>query len=94
MPRMFIKLDDKKKKTSYFFEWSTISDAPNSQVVEIEDFEFMYHQLGYSDFINDMQRLNKTGVSSPHYSLEELLEMSDDFDTEEKLLEFCRTFVN
>jgi len=92
MPRMFISVQDNDK--TYFLEWSTISDAPNSQVVEEKDFPDMYTRLGYSDFAGDLERLNETGVSSPHYTIEELLEMSDDIETEEELLEFCRTNLN
>ena len=91
---MFIKLEDSEQNQTYYFEWSTISDAPNSQVVtDFGAFFFMYNQLGYTNFQEDLKNLKETGVSSPHYTLEELLECSDDFDTVEKLLDFCRTFA-
>ena len=94
MPRMFIKLEDKKNKTAYFFEWSTISDSVNSQVVTEDQFKFMYDQLGYTNYQEDLKNLNETGVSNPHYTLEELLECSDDFTSKRKLMVFCREFVN
>jgi hypothetical protein len=94
MPRMFIKLEDKEMKKTYFFEWSTISDSINSQVVTSETrFAFMYEMLGYGDLAGDTQRLNETGVSSPFYTLDELLECSPNFNTVDKLLKFCRTFA-
>lgn len=91
MPRMFIEIQDEKKDATYFLEWSTISDAPNSQVVDnLVDFEDMYYKLGYQDFSGDIQRLHEMGVSSPYYTLDELLECSDDIETREQLIEFCR----
>ena len=96
MPRMFISVEDKEESKTYFLEWSTISDLPNSKVVEEKDFPDLYQRLGYYDsqFAGDLERLNETGVSSPHYTKEDLLECSDDIETEEQLLEFCRTFLN
>ena len=95
MPRMFIKLEDKEKDQTYYFEWSTISDSINSKIANgFGAFFFMYNTLSYTDFEGDLKRLKETGVSNPHYTLDELLECSDDFNTVEELLEYCRTVLN
>ena len=78
MPKMFMRVQDKETKKVYYFEWSTISDEPNSEAVETDDFVELHHELKASSFTDsgkwakafaqDMIQLGKTNVSSPDYT--------------------------
>lgn len=89
MPRMFIKLEDKKTKKEYFVGWSTISDSINSDVMDAESFK---KNVTLTD--EQQKSLDETGCSNPYYTIDELIECSDDFPTKKSLLEYCRIFVN
>ena len=100
MPKMFIRVKDSKTKKAYYFQWSTISDEPNSEAVEIDDFVELHHELCASKFKNrcewakqfalDMIQLGKTNVSNPDYTRAELLSASDEYKTVKSLLEYCK----
>ena len=99
MPRMFVKVEDKETKKVYYFEWSTVSDEPNSQAVETDDFVELHHELranGKSrdewakSFAEDKIQLSKTNVSNPHYTRKELLECSDNYKTLKSLVEYAK----
>lgn len=100
MPKMFIKVKDKETKKVYFFEWSTISDEPNSEAVETDDFVELHHELCASSFpdkkkwaetfARDMIQLGKSNVSNPDYTRGELMSCSDEYKTLESLVEYCK----
>ncbi|HLO91527.1 MAG TPA: hypothetical protein VK172_10225 [Lentimicrobium sp.] len=104
MPKMFIRVQDKKEKKEYFFEWSTIVDAPVSEVVEgKEQFKKLYHKERRGIFPSDevyshalvdvLERLTKRNISVPTYTRTELLSASDEFHTVKDLLKYCKENV-
>jgi hypothetical protein len=101
MPKMFIKVKDKKTKQWYFVQWSTISDEPNSLAVNNEkDFEALHHRLLASQFKNepewrfrledDLKTLKRHHCSNPHYTVNELLSASDEFKKIDDVVEYCK----
>jgi hypothetical protein len=89
MPRMFIKVENKKTKKEYFVGWSTISDSVNSDVMDAESFK---KNVTLTD--EQQKSLDETGCSNPYYTIEELVDCSDDFPTMKALIEYCETYVN
>jgi hypothetical protein len=97
---MFVKVQDKETKKVYYFEWSTVSDEPNSQAVETDDFVELHHELRANNFksrdewakgfAEDMSQLGKTNVSNPYYTRKELLECSDEYKTLKSLVEYAK----
>ncbi len=84
MPRMYLKLEDKRRKKTFFVGWSTVTDTVNSDVMDAKAFEENVR-------LTDEQResLEKTGCSHPHYTISELLNCSDDFPTRKSLMKYC-----
>jgi hypothetical protein len=103
MPKMFMRVKDSKTKKVYYFQWSTISDDVNSDVVDADSFDELHHQLSRSKFktpqewaeafAKDRIQLGKTNVSNPDYTRAELLSASDEHKTVKSLLEFCKANV-
>lgn len=102
MPKMFMRVKDNKSKEVYYFQWSTITDEPNSEVVNANDFVELHYALesekyatgddGWAEqFANDMIQLSKTNVSTPDYTRAVLLACSDNYKTVKSLVEYCRT---
>ena len=89
MPRMFIKVENKKTKKEYFVGWSTISDSVNSDVMDAESFK---KNITLTD--EQQKSLDETGCSNPYYTVEELVECSNDFPTMKSLIDYCETYVN
>lgn len=100
MPRMFMKVKDKETDKVYYFEWSTVSDEPNSQAVETDDFVELHHELRANrfksrdewakSFAEDMSQLGATNVSHPDYTRKELLDCSDNYRTLKSLVEYAK----
>jgi len=101
MPKMFIKVEDVKEGRTYFFEWSTISDEPNSDAVEGEkDFETLHWTLKANLcknkaewkklFKEDLANLNEGNVSNPDYTRKELLDCSDEYKTLKSLVAYAK----
>lgn len=86
MPRMYVKIKDENNK-EYFFGWSTISDSVSSDVMDKETFN---ENVQLTD--EELKRLDETGVTNPYYTLDELIECSDDFPTFEELLSYCKDY--
>jgi len=97
---MFMKVEDVKEGKTYFFEWSTISDEPNSQAVETDDFVELHYELRAKNFksrdewaksfAEDMSQLGATNVSHPDYTRKELLDCSDEYRTVKSLVEYAK----
>jgi len=100
MPKMFIRVKDPQTKITYYFQWSTISDSPCSDVVNADKFDELHHQMCRSNFntrdewaeafARDRIQLGKTNVSTPDYTRKELLACSDDYKTVKSLVEYCK----
>jgi hypothetical protein len=100
MPKMFMRVKDSKTKKVYYFEWSTITDDVNSDVVDTDGFIDLHHTLCASKFktsaewaeafAKDMIQLGKTNVSNPDYTRAELLSASDEHKTVKSLVEYCK----
>ncbi len=100
MPKMFIRVKDSKTKKVYYFQWSTISDDVNSDVVDADSFDELHHQLCRNNFktanawaeafARDRIQLGKTNVSNPEYTRKELLACSDEYKTVKSLVEYCK----
>lgn len=84
MPNMYLKVEDKKKKKTFFVEWSTISDSVNSEIMDTETFE---KRVTITE--EERKLLNETGCSSPHYTIKELFECSDDIRSMKALINYC-----
>lgn len=101
MPNMFMSVKNNQTKKVYYFQWSTISDDVNSDVVNADGFVELHHRLCADKFKNsgewaeafakDRIQLGKTNVSNPDYTRAELLVCSDNHDTVESLIEYCKT---
>ncbi len=89
MPRMFIKIESEKTKKEYFVGWSTINDSVNSHVMDADTFK---KSITLTD--EQQKSLDKTGCSNPDYTIEKLIDCSDDFPTMKLLTEYCEIFVN
>lgn len=73
MPRFIVKLHD------YYFEYSTIVDAPVTHGMTLDEFESYYHSRygdeGFGQLKGRMDRVNKKGTSAFDYaSAEDTLE--------------------
>jgi hypothetical protein len=84
MPKMFLKLEDKKRKKTFFVGWSTISDSVNSEIMDEE-----YFKKNVTLTEEEQKSLDETGCSNPYYTIKELLECSDDFPTKKSLINYC-----
>ena len=84
MPKMFLKLEDKKRKKTFFVGWSTISDSVSSEIMDEE-----YFKKNVTLTEEEQKSLDETGCSSPYYTIEELLSCSDDFPTKKSLINYC-----
>lgn len=90
MPRMICKLTDPKTKTDYYFEWSTVVDAPVTFGQSLEDFkEYYRNEYGQSsvrDFEDRMKRVEAKGTSSQIYdNVDELISGNRAGDDETEL---------
>lgn len=100
MPKMFMRVKDSKTKKVYYFQWSTISDDVNSDVVDADGFDELHHKICRGNFstpqewaeafARDRIQLGKTNVSNPNYTRAELLECSDEHKTVKSLVEYCK----
>lgn len=101
MPKMFMRVKDSKTNKVYYFQWSTMSDAPFGDAVDTDGFVELHHQIHGGKFTGrdhwavlfstDMIQLGKTNVSNPDFKRAELLSCSDDYKTVKSLVEYCKT---
>jgi hypothetical protein len=68
MSRFICKLIDEKDNKAYYFEWSTVVDAPVSYGMSLVDFKIYYqNQYGYdgiSELSERLKRVEEKGTSS------------------------------
>lgn len=96
-----MRVKDSKTNKAYYFEWSTISDDVNSDVVDTDGFVELHFKLTGHRYVNkgcwakqfalDMIQLSKTNVSTAEYTRKELLDCSDSHGTVKSLVAYCKT---
>lgn len=100
MPRMICKLTDPKTNTDYYFEWSTVVDAPVTYGEPLEDFKEYYRtKYGNSamgELEDRLKRVEEKGTSSQiDYSIDDLIignragENEKELSKEEILDQYC-----
>ena len=67
MPRYIIGFEDDSSDITYYFEWSTVVDAPVSDAMSLEKFRQYYHQQhgdsGFETLEKKLSRVGETGSS-------------------------------
>lgn len=68
---------DENTGIDYYFEWSTLTNAPITYGMPLDEFGEYYHQVygeeGVNGFLERMKRVFKKGISTIQYDLTTLL---------------------
>lgn len=87
MARVIIKLINNQKE--YYFEWSTVCDAPITYGMSLEELKeyylFEYGKYHFKDLEERLKLVEKNGSSSRLYSLKDLIDSNVAGENGEKL---------